>query len=730
VTIGTNWTENNMIKPASTARIEELIREMTLQEKIGQMTLITAHVAITGPKVPGDYMAALRNGQVGAINALFGAELTREVQRVAIEETRLGIPLIFTLDIIHGHRTVFPIPLAEAATFDPDLWERTARASALEATADGVNFNYAPMIDVSRDPRWGRIAEGPGEDTWLASRFAVANVRGTQGDDIRKPENMAATAKHLAAYGAAQAGRDYHSVDISERTFLEIYMPPFKAAVDAGVVALMPGFHDLAGIPMTAHGAVLNDLVRDQWGFDGLMISDYNAITELLAHGTAGDMAEAAAAALKAGVDIDLMGDAYAQGLPEALERGLVSEDDIDQAVRRVLDLKEALGLFDDPFARGNPDFLPPLQMNAHKNLAREAGKRSIVLLTNKNNILPVTSPPSRIAVIGPLADNREEMLGPWSIVGKGEDMVSILEGVEAAFPSSEIEHVSGGTVHDAVDGDIAAAVDIASCADLVILCLGEEAVMSGEAASRAELDLPGRQAELARTVLDLGKPVVALLSSGRQLCSPWLFERADAVLATWFLGSEAGHAIADVLSGRHNPSGRLPVSWPVDVGQIPIHYQPRPTGRHPNDQERYSSKYLDLPVEPRFPFGHGLSYTQFEASNLRASPDEVGPGDEIVVEAEIANRGAVAGEETVLLFVHDPVASLARPDLELKGMAKAHLAAGESTKIRITLAADDLAFLGHDLKPVLEPGKLEFLVGPSADRSSLATTSIHVRER
>ncbi|MGI9510579.1 MAG: glycoside hydrolase family 3 N-terminal domain-containing protein, partial [Geminicoccaceae bacterium] len=477
-----------MANPSSTARIEDLINEMTLDEKIGQMTLITAHVAITGPKVPGDYMVALRDGKVGAINALFGAELTREVQRVAIEETRLGIPLLFTLDVIHGHRTVFPIPLAEAAAFDPDLWERTARASALEATADGVNFNYAPMVDVSRDPRWGRIAEGPGEDSWLASRFAVAKVRGIQGDDIKKPENMAATAKHLAAYGAAQAGRDYHSVDISERTFLEVYMPPFKAALEAGAVALMPGFHDLAGVPMTAHKEILVDLVRDKWGFEGLMISDYNAITELLAHGTAGDIAEAAAAALKAGVDIDLMGDAYAQGLPDALERGLVSEADIDQAVRRVLGLKEALGLFDQPHARGMADFLPPLQVKAHQNLAREAGKRSIVLLTNHDDILPLADPPSRIAVIGPLADNREEMLGPWSIVGKGEDMVSILEGIEAAFPSSEVEHAAGGVVNDAVDGDIAAAVDVASRAEIVILCLGEEAIMSGEAASRAEL--------------------------------------------------------------------------------------------------------------------------------------------------------------------------------------------------------------------------------------------------
>lgn len=711
-----------------TDRVKGLIEAMTLDEKLGQMTLITAQIANTGPRVPGDYMAALRSGRVGAINALFGAELTKDVQRVAVEETRLGIPLIFTLDVIHGHRTVFPIPLAEAAAFDPELWERTARASALEATADGVNFNYAPMIDVSRDPRWGRIAEGPGEDTWLASRYGVAKVRGIQGDDIAKPENMAGTAKHLAAYGAATAGRDYASVDISERTFMEVYMPPFKAALEAGVVALMPGFHDLAGMPMTAHSALLNGLVRDQWGFDGLMISDYNAITELLAHGTAADIAEAAAAALKAGVDIDLMGDAYRRGLPDALERGLVTMDDIDLAIARILRLKEQLGLFEDPFARGIEGFLSPFQMNVHQNLAREAGKRSIVLLTNRDGILPLAHDAGRIAVVGPLADNQEEMMGPWSIVGKGEDMVSMLAGIAAAFPDSEVLHAAGGEIRNAVDGDIAAAVDVASQADIVILCVGEEAVMSGEAASRAVLDLPGRQAELARTILDLGKPTIAVLSSGRPLLCPWLFERADAVLATWFLGSEAGHAVGDVLSGKHNPSGRLPVSWPVDVGQIPITYQPRPTGRHPNEKERYSSKYLDLPVTPLFPFGHGLSYTSFEVGEVKATPGEVTAGDEIIVEAPVTNRGAVAGEETVLLFVHDPVASLARPAMELRGMTKLHLDPGETKTARLTLTTDDLTFLGHHLEPVLEAGEIVLLVGPNTNRSSLREARIEVR--
>jgi beta-glucosidase len=723
-----NWTENSMAKSPSTARVDALIDRMTLTEKIGQMTLISANLAVTGPKVAGDYMAALKEGRVGAVSVLFGGAATREVQRVAVEETRLGIPVLFALDVLHGHRTVFPIPLAEAAAFDPRLWERTARASAVEATADGVNFNYAPMLDISPDPRWGRIAESPGEDPWLASRFGEAKVRGIQDGDISRPDCMAATAKHLAAYGAATAGRDYASVDISERTFLEVYMPPFKAAVEAGAVAIMPGFHDLAGVPMTANVAVLQDLVRRDWGFDGVMISDYNAVTELLAHGVAGDHCEAAAAALKAGIDIDLMGDAYARGLPEALERGLVTMDEIDTAVRRILSLKEALGLFDQPLARGNPDFLPAAKMEEHRALARECAEQSIVLLTNRNDILPLADPPAKLAVVGPLADNQEEMLGPWSIVGQGKDMVSLLDGIKGAFPASQISHAPGGGIRGATDGEIAAAVDAATSADVVILCVGEEAIMSGEAASRAELGLPGRQAELARTILDLDKTVIVLLSSGRQLLCPWLFERADAVLATWFLGSEAGHAVGTVLTGKVNPSGRLPVSWPVDVGQIPITYGPRPTGRHPDPEQRYSSKYLDLPVEPLFPFGHGLSYTQFKIGDVRATPASAWKGLPITVEATVANTGTVPGTETVLLFAHDPVASLARPVLELKGMAKIGLEPGAEGSVRFSLDPEELAFLGHDLKPRLEPGTIELLVGSSADRQSLIGTSIELR--
>ena len=705
--------------------VESLIEQMTLEEKIGQMTLVSAGWVVTGPKVSGDYMAQIRAGRIGAISNLWGAQETREVQRVAVEETRLGVPLMFVFDVIHGHRTLFPIPLAEAAAFDPELWQRTARAAATEAAADGLCLAFAPMLDVARDPRWGRIAESPGEDPWLAARFAEAKVRGFQGRDTAQPENLAATAKHLAGYGASTAGRDYASVDISERTFQEVYLPPFRAAVDAGVAAIMPAFQDLAGVPMTANAAVLRDLVRERWGFDGVMVSDHGAVAELMAHGVAGDLAEAAALALDAGIDIDLMGGAYAGGLPIALERGRVRMAQIDAAVRRVLQLKERLGLLDDPYRRS--DAALAARGEAPRQLAREAARRSIVLLTNRDGVLPLPEGSRRIAVIGPLADARDDMQGPWAAAGRAAGMVTILEGLRAAMPSSEIAHARGVEIEAETPSDVAGALALARSAEVVLLCLGEARRMSGEAASRARPDLPGRQPELAQAVLGLGKPVVVLLSSGRPLMVPWLFERAHAVLATWFLGSEAGHAIADVLGGRWNPTGRLPVSWPVDVGQIPIFYAQRPTGRPPDPAVHYSSKYLDLPVEPLFPFGHGLSYTRFTLSGLRTSASELRPGEAIAIECEVVNEGPAAGEETVLLFVRDPVASVARPLLELKGVAKIDLEPRRGGTVRFTLAAEDLAFLGLDLAPRLEPGVVELLVGRSAAHAQLLRTSVRL---
>jgi beta-glucosidase len=716
-----------MSKQIMLNRLQKLLEQMTLEEKIGQLNMLTADLAVTGPGMPADYMAALRAGKLGSMLNLYGADLTREVQSVAVKETRLGIPLIFGYDVVHGHRTIFPIPLAEAATFDPELWEQTARIAALEAAAEGLTCTFAPMLDVSRDPRWGRISESAGEDTWLTCRLAEAKIRGFQGTDLTAPTSVAATAKHLAGYGAALAGRDYAQAEMSDRTFHEVYLPPFRVAVDEGAVALMPAFSDLAGVPMTANGAMLRDTVRGRWGFDGVMISDYNAIAELVPHGVAADIPEAAALALKAGVDIDMMASAYTNGLPVALERGLIAMADIDAAVYRVLSLKARMGLFDDPYRESAAANLDAARRSAHRQTAREAARRSIVLLTNRGNLLPVAEAPPRIAVLGPLADAREDMLGPWSGAGRVEDMVTILEGLRATWPQSEITHAKGVEIDGEDMSGIPAALHLAREADLVILCLGEARWMSGEAGSRARPGLPGRQSALADAIFSAGKPVVALLSSGRPLTVSWLFERAGAVLATWYLGSEAGHAMGDVLSGQWNPSGRLPVSWPVDVGQVPVFYSRLPTGRPFDANIRYTSKYLDMPNEPLFAFGHGLSYSRFTLSSLRTSRAELRRGDTVDIDVDVTNKGPAAGEETVLLFVHDPVATVSRPVLELKGMAKTSLAPGERATVRMTLAANDLAFLGNDMKPRLEPGRFDFFVGPSAQTEALLKTSINL---
>ena len=716
-----------MTQQNAAGRLERLLAAMTPEEKIGQLNMLAADAAVTGPGMPSDYLAALRAGRLGSMLNLCGTERVREVQRVAVEETRLGIPLFFGFDVLHGHRTIFPIPLAEAGAFDSDLWERTARIAAIEAAADGLTLVFAPMLDVSRDPRWGRIAESAGEDSWLTARLAEAKVRGFQGSDVTRPDAVAATAKHLVAYGASMAGREYAQVEVSERSLHETYLPPFRAAVDAGVVALMPSFNDVGGVPLTAHVAILRDLVRARWGFDGILISDYNAITELIPHGVAGDTAQAAALALKAGIDVDLMGQAYTQGLPLALRRGDIAMADLDAAVMRVLAFKARLGLFDDPYREGAAALMTPERSRSHREAAREAARRSLVLLSNRDGLLPVGKAPKRVAMAGPLANAAEEMLGPWSSLGRAEDMVTFLAGMRNTWPDSEIEHASGV----AIDGDdasgIPAAVHIARRADLMMLCLGEGRRMSGEAGSRAHPGLPGRQADLARAVLDVGKPTVVLLSSGRPLLEPWLFERAGTVVATWFLGSEAGNAVGDVLSGRFNPTGRLAVSWPVDVGQIPIFYGQLPGGRPFNPQTRYSSKYLDMPNASQFAFGHGLSYARFAYRNLRTSAAQMRAGEILQLEVEVANEGVVAGEETVLLFIRDPVASVSRPVLELKGMTKIALGAGERGTAHLSLPAAALAFPGFDLTPRLEAGRIELFVGPSAREDVLLSASVQV---
>jgi beta-glucosidase len=706
------------------SRIETLIASMSLTEKLGQLTMTAASFTVTGPVIAGDSTDAIRSGAIGNLLNMVGAGPVRAIQRLAVEESRLKIPLLIGLDIIHGHRSLFPVPLAEAGVFDPLLWEATAREAAMEGAADGLTMTFAPMLDVSRDPRWGRTVEGSGEDSWLAVEMAAAKVRGFQGANLAAPDALAACAKHFVAYAPVTAGREYASVDISERTLHEVHLPPFEAAVHAGIATLMPAFTDLAGIPMTAHSALLRDWLRGRTGFDGVIISDYNAIRELLNHGVAADLPAAAALALHAGVDIDMMADGYRHGLPVALERGLVSMEQIDAAVRRVLRLKEQLGLFDDPYNRCHIKQETDAAIARRRALARKVGAQSLVLLKNERDVLPFRNPLRSLAVIGPLGDAPEEMRGPWGAAGTGANHVSVLAGLRTALPDTKISYALGVALEGDDTSGIPAAVALCDQAESILLCLGEAAAMSGEAASRVHLGLPGQQDALAAAVLArahfLGRPCAVVLFSGRPLTVPQLLQDCDAAIAAWFPGCEAGHALADVVLGKVSPSGRTVMSWPRSVGQIPIFFSERRSGRPANPQDKYTSKYLDSPNEPLFAFGHGLSYGRFRYSNLRISPAAVSERDAFEVQVDLTNDGARTACETVFVFTHDVVASVSRPLLQLVGFGRLELAPGKSGTVTIAVPARRLKFLGVDLEPVFEPGAVEVLVGPRAVRAEL----------
>lgn len=712
-------------------RTESLVSQMTLAEKLGQLTMTACGYAVTGPVIAGDSTEAIKAGAIGNLLNLVGADHIREMQDLAVKQSRLKIPLLISLDVIHGLRTLFPIPLAEAAMFDRDAWQRTAREAAVEAAAEGIALTFSPMLDVARDPRWGRIAEGPGEDPWLASEIARAKVRGYQGADLSAADALASCAKHYCGYGAVGAGRDYASVDISDRTLHEVHMPAFRAAVEAGVASVMPAFTDLAGIPMTAHKGLLRDWLRGKYGFDGVIISDYNAIGELLAHGVATDLSEAAALALNAGVDIDMMSNAYRTGLPVALERGWVSIADIDEAVRRVLRLKERLGLFDDPYRRGSVHESSAVVAERRK-LARRVSARSIVMLQNVRATLPLPASIRRLCVLGPLADAAVEMGGCWAASAKPETHVSALAGLRAALPECEIHHASAVAINGDDQSQIADALDLCEGAQAIVLCLGESAAMSGEAASRSDLDLPGLQRGLAQAVFETasthGIPVIVVLFSGRPLIVPWLFERADAILAAWFPGAEAGHAIADVITGKVSPSARTPVSWPRTMGQVPVFFAQRPSGRPANPNDHYTSKYLDSPNDPVIHFGHGLSFGQFRYSNLRVSPEVARESDTLQILVDLTNVGPREGEETVFLFARDRLASVARPLLELKGFGRIALQPGQSGTVTLQLPAAELRFLGADMTSVFEAGAVEILVGPSAERARLLAQTVSLQ--
>jgi beta-glucosidase len=712
------------------SRVESLISRMTLAEKIGQLTMTACGMAVTGPTIAGDSTEAIKSGAIGNLLNLVGADTVRDMQRLAVEESRLKIPLLIGYDVIHGHRTLFPIPLGEAATFDPRSWAASARESAKEAAADGLAMTFAPMLDISRDPRWGRIAEGPGEDPFVGARMAEAKILGFQDGDLLREDTLAACAKHYCAYGCVTAGRDYAPVDISERTLHEIHMVPFAAAVSAGVAAIMPAFTDLNGIPMTANKALIDDWLRARWGFDGVIISDYNAIAELMRHGIAADLPDAAALALKAGVDIDMMADAYRRGLPTALQSGQVSMAEVDRSVRRVLLLKERLGLFDDPYRRGK-NSEPAGALASRRQLSRDIATRSVVMLKNTADVLPISAASRRLAVIGPLANASAEMRGVWWGAAGLEGHVTVLEGLRAALPQAQILHSQGVDIESSDFSGIADCVDQCASSDAVILCLGEAAVMSGEASSRAFLGLPGNQQRLAEAVFARAKrskiPVIVVLFSGRPLVIPWLIEGADAVLAAWFLGSEAGNAIADLIIGLASPSGRTPVTWPRAAGQVPIFFSERPSGRPFDANDKFTSKYLDVGNEPEFPFGYGLSYGRCEHSNLRLSAAQIGIDDTLTIQVDVRNQGLRESEETVFMFAHDKVASVSRPKLELKGFAKIRLAPGATGTATLSLRGSELCFLDMQLKTVFEPGGVEILVGPCADPTQLLSASVQL---
>ncbi len=699
---------------------------MTLEEKIGQMTLYTSHFDQTGPTVREGYKEDIRKGEVGAIFNAYGAEFNRELQKIAVEETRLGIPLLFGYDVIHGHKTIFPIPLGETASWNPDLMEKTARIAALEATAQGLHWTFAPMIDISRDPRWGRIAESGGEDTYLNTVVARAKVRGFQGDSLESEHTLLSTAKHFAAYGAAKAGRDYHTVDISDRTLREVYLPPFKAAVDEGAGSFMTAFNEIAGVPATASEYLFQDILRDEWGFDGFVVSDYTAINELMPHGVAADSAEAGKLAVKAGVDMDMQGAIYHRHLPELVEQGIVSEETINKSVRRILRYKFRLGLFENPYKYSDKKREEELVLNDdHLDLARKTARESLVLLKNENDLLPLDKSIPSLAVIGPLADNQRELIGSWSAAGDYTDAVTLIDGIkQVVSPQTEINYARGTGFDSSDRSGFAEAVEVANQSDAVIMALGEKANMSGEAASRSTIDLPGVQQDLIREVLKSGKPVVLVLMNGRPLDLTWEDENVPAILETWFAGTQAGLAIADVLFGNYNPSGKLPVTFPRSIGQVPIHYDMKNTGR-PKSENKYTSKYLDIPNSPLYPFGYGLSYTTFEYSDIQLNASEITKSDSLEASINVTNTGDLKGKEIVQLYIRDLHASVTRPVKELKAFKQINLDPGETKEVNFTLAREDFEFYGLDMNQIVEPGKFKVFIGTNSEEVKEASFNV-----
>ena len=706
--------------------VDSLLSIMTLEEKLGQLAQYPSQWSDTGPSVPAGRKEDVREGKVGSFLSLYGAEATREMQEIAVEDSRLGIPLLFAYDVVHGYRTIFPIPLGEASSFNPTLARRTARAATREATAGGVHWTFAPMVDLSREPRWGRVMEGAGEDPHLNNVMARARVRGFQEPSLAADTTVMATAKHFVAYGAPRGGRDYNTVDVSERTLHEIYLPPFYAALDAGAHSVMPGFNEIAGVPMHAHDGLIDGLLRDDWNWDGIVVSDYTAVWELTNHGIARTDRSAGIQALKAGVDVDMVSGIYGDTLDTAVRSGHLPSQEVNEAVRRVLRAKWDLGLFEDPYRYGSPEREDEVLLSdAHRDLARTAAHQSMVLLKIENDTLPLGDDVESLAVIGPLADDARSILGEWAASGRAEDAVSVLEGLRSRS-GVDVEYVPGlpdvkSTNPSGVDDAVAAAQD----ADAAILVLGEEYNMSGEAASRTSLELPGIQQILADAVAETGTPTAAVLLNGRPLALPTLDARVPAILEAWYPGTEAGPAVADVLFGDVTPSGKLPMSFPRTVGQVPLFYNHKRTGRPPVEGQDYTSTYLDTPWTPLYPFGHGLSYTSFSYSAPRVSDTSLVMGDTLHVAVDVTNTGGRAGTEVAQLYLRDPVARVTRPVQELRATQRVRLAPGDTRTVRFALTPDDLAYYGPRMERVVEPGRFEVQVGTSS--ADVQTASFRV---
>lgn len=710
-------------------KVDELLQKMTLEEKIGQLNQYTGDNTVTGPlTINANKQQEIKEGKIGSMLNVIGWKYTRQYQELAMQ-SRLKIPLLFGLDVIHGYKTTFPLPLAEAASWDLNAMELSARIAATEAAASGIHWTFAPMVDISRDPRWGRVMEGAGEDTYLGSRIAYARVKGFQGNKLGDLNSVMACAKHFAAYGAAVGGRDYNSVDMSDRMLWETYLPPFKATVDAGVATFMNSFNDINGIPATANKYIQRDILKGKWNFQGFVVSDWGSIGEMIAHGYCKDGKEAAEKAVLAGSDMDMESNAYRNHLAQLVNENKVPLSIVDEAVKRILRKKFELGLFDDPYKFCSKERQDKALSNPeHTKAAREVAAKSIVLLKNEKNILPLSKETKTIAFIGPMVKPKRINHGFWAIDLKDIDstyIVSQWEGLQNKVgKKTKLLYAKGCGILDTDKSGFKEAIEVANQADVVILSIGERFDMSGEAKSRSNIHLPGVQEDLIKELQKTGKPIVILINAGRPLIFNWAADNMPTIVYTWWLGSEAGNAIADVLFGDYNPSGKLPMSFPREEGQIPIYYNHFSTGRPSiNEDKVYKSAYIDLPNSPKFPFGYGLSYTTFKYGDLKLSKTKISSNETLEVSMTITNTGKFAGEEVVQLYLQDKFGSVVRPIMELKDFQKIKLEAGESKTLTFSIDNEKLSFYNQALEFKSEPGVFNLMIGSSSADIRLNST-------